>query len=58
MSFAQIRIGPFNPGYYGVFSSIINGYNPIISQFLIPKIAIFGFSLFPIFISYYYYSTT
>ena len=48
-SCAQIRIGPSNLGYYGIFSSLVNGLNPVISQFLIPKLHItFGFQSFPI----------
>ena len=50
MSYAQIRIGPFNLGYYGLFSSLINGCNFIISQYLIPKIYIN--SLFLVFQSF------
>jgi len=38
MSCSQIRIGPFNLGYYGLFSSIINGCNLIIAQFMLPKL--------------------
>ena len=49
MGYAQIRTGPFNLGYYGIFSSVINGLNPVISQFLIPKLHItFGFQSFPV----------
>ena len=49
ISYTQIRIGPFNIGYYGLFSSLINGCNFIITQYLIPKInIIFGFQSFPI----------
>ena len=49
MGSAQRRIGPFNLGGYGIFSSLINGCNLIISQFLVPKLYFyFGFQLFPI----------
>jgi NADH:ubiquinone oxidoreductase subunit H len=36
----QRRKGPFNLGGYGILSSIINGFNLIITQFLIPKLSI------------------
>ena len=50
MGCAQRRIGPSNLGGYGFYSSLINGCNLIISQFLIPKVHFyFGFQLFPIF---------
>ena len=50
MGSAQRRIGPFNLGGYGIFSSLINGCNLIISQFLVPKLYFyFGFQLFPVF---------
>ena len=50
MGSAQRRIGPFNLGGYGLLSSIINGCNLIISQFLVPKVYFyFGFEFFPIF---------
>ena len=43
-------IGPLNLGGYGFYSSLINGCNLIISQFLVPKLHFhFGFQLFPIF---------
>ena len=49
LSCAQLRSGPFNLGYYGIFSSLVNGLNLVISQFLIPKLHItFGFQFFPI----------
>ena len=58
-SCAQIRIGPSNLGYYGIFSSLVNGPNPTISQFLIPKLhIIIGFQAFPIrfmFFSFFFY---
>jgi hypothetical protein len=38
MGCAQRRIGPFNLGGYGFPSPPINGRNPIISQFLVPKL--------------------
>ena len=50
MGCAQRRIGPLNLGGYGFYSSLINGCNLIISQFLVPKVHFyFGFQLFPIF---------
>ena len=50
MGCAQRRIGPLNLGGYGFYSSLINGCNLIISQFLVPKLHFhFGFQLFPIF---------
>lgn len=50
MGCAQRRIGPFNLGGYGFLSSLINGCNLIISQFLVPKLHFhFGFQSFPIF---------
>ena len=50
MGRAQRRIGPFNLGGYGFPSPPINGRNPIISQFLVPKLHFhFGFQSFPIF---------
>lgn len=49
MGCAQRRIGPFNLGGYGFLSSLINGCNLIISQFLVPKIHFsFGFQSYPI----------
>jgi NADH:ubiquinone oxidoreductase subunit H len=48
MGCAQRRFGPFNLGGYGYFSSLINGCNLIISQFLITKLHFhFGFQSFP-----------
>ena len=50
MGCAQRRIGPLNIGWYGFLSSLINGCNLIISQFLVTKLHIhFGFQSFPIF---------
>ena len=50
MGCAQRRIGPLNLGWYGFLSSLINGCNLIISQFLVTKLHIhFGFQSFPIF---------
>ncbi len=50
MGSAQRRIGPFNLGWYGIISSIINGCNLIITQLIIPKLHFyFGFQSFPIF---------
>ncbi len=50
MGSAQRRIGPFNLGWYGILSSIINGCNLIITQLIIPKLHFyFGFQSFPIF---------
>ena len=47
MACSQRRNGPFNLGWYGIISSLINGCNLIISQFIIPKINLyFGFFLF------------
>jgi NADH:ubiquinone oxidoreductase subunit H len=49
MGNTQRRKGPFNLGAYGILSSIINGFNLIISQFLIPKLYIhYWFQAFPI----------
>jgi NADH:ubiquinone oxidoreductase subunit H len=49
MGCAQRRIGPFNLGHYGLLSSLINGCNLIISQYLLPKVCLhFGFQSFPI----------
>jgi len=49
MGCVQRRIGPFNLGIYGLISTIINGCNLIISQFLVPKLHFdFMFQLFPI----------
>jgi len=49
ISNTQRRKGPFNLGSYGILSSIINGLNLIISQFLIPKLFIhYWFQAFPI----------
>ena len=46
---AQRRIGPFNIGWYGILSSIINGCNLIITQLIIPKLHFYyGFQSFPI----------
>jgi NADH:ubiquinone oxidoreductase subunit H len=51
MGRAQRRIGPFNLGGYGFPSPTINGRNPIISQFLVPKVHFhFGSQSFPIFL--------
>jgi len=50
MGCAQRRIGPLNLGWYGFLSSLMNGCNLIISQFLVTKLHIhFGFQSFPIF---------
>ena len=38
MGNSQRRKGPFNLGGYGILSSIINGFNLIITQFLLPKL--------------------
>jgi len=49
MASAQRRIGPFNLGWFGILSSIINGCNLIITQLLLPKLHFyFGFQSFPI----------
>jgi len=46
---AQRRKGPFNLGGYGILSSIVNGFNLIITQFIIPKLYIhYWFQAFPI----------
>ena len=56
MGCSQRRIGPINLGWYGILTSIINGCNLIISQFLIPKINIyFGFQVFPVFFFLFYF---
>jgi len=50
MGCAQRRIGPDHLGGYGIISSLINGCNLIISQFLVPKLHFhFGFQSFPLF---------
>ena len=38
MGCVQRRIGVFNIGFYGILSSIINGCNLLISQYLLPKL--------------------
>ena len=49
MGCAQRRIGPFNLGGYGSPSPPINGRNPIIPQFPVPKLHFhFGSQSFPI----------
>lgn len=49
MSTVQRRIGPLVIGFYGIFSSIINGLNLMIMQFRIPKSHLsFGFNYFPL----------
>ena len=54
MASAQRRIGPFNLGWFGILSSIINGCNLIITQLLLPKLHFyFGFQSFPIFFFIY-----
>jgi len=54
MSSAQRRVGPFNLGYYGVLSAIINGCNLIITQLVIPKLHFnFNFQLFTILFFFY-----
>ena len=59
MGCAQRRIGPFNLGGYGFYSSIINGCNLVITQFIVPKLHFhFGFQSFPIYFficSLFYY---
>ena len=40
MGNTQRRKGPFNLGGYGILSSLINGFNLIVSQFIIPKLYI------------------
>lgn len=48
MSSSQRRIGPYNIGLYGIFSSFINGCNLILCQFIILKVQFnYGFQLFP-----------
>ena len=45
----QRRIGPFNLGWYGILSSILNGCNLIITQLTVPLLHLyFGFQLFPV----------
>ena len=49
MSCSQRRIGPMNLGNYGIYSSLINGCNLFISQYILPKLHIqFGFQYFPL----------
>ena len=49
MSSSQRRIGPYNIGGYGIFTSIINGCNLILSQFLILKVQFnYGLQSFPV----------
>ena len=49
MSSSQRRIGPYNIGSYGIFSSLINGTNLIMSQLINVKLQFnYGFQLFPI----------
>lgn len=49
MGNTQRRKGPFNLGGYGILSSIVNGFNLIITQLLIPKLYIhYWFQSFPI----------
>jgi NADH:ubiquinone oxidoreductase subunit H len=49
MGCSQRRIGPFNLGHYGIYSSLPNGCNPIISQYLLPKVHFhIGFQSFPL----------
>lgn len=49
MGNSQRRKGPFNLGGYGILSSIINGFNLIITQFLLPKLYVhYWFQIFPI----------
>jgi len=53
MGCSQRRIGPLNLGWYGILATLINGCNLIISQFLIPKVIVFGFQIFIIFFFLY-----
>jgi len=48
MGCSQIRVGPFNLGLYGLFSSLINGCNLVISQFILPLVHTIGFQSFPV----------
>jgi len=51
MGCSQIRVGPFNLGLYGLFSSVINGCNLVISQFILPLVLsnnTIGFQSFPV----------
>ena len=49
MGNSQRRRGPLNLGGYGILSSILNGFNLIITQLIIPKLYIhYWFHLFPI----------
>jgi NADH:ubiquinone oxidoreductase subunit H len=48
MGSSQRRIGPFNIGWYGILSSIINGCNLIKTQLIIPKLHFYlGYECFP-----------
>ena len=47
MSSSQRRIGPYNIGTYGIFSSLINGTNLIMTQLINVKLQFnYGFQLF------------
>ena len=49
MGCSQRRIGPLNLGWYGILTSLINGCNLFISQFIVPKFNVnSGFQLFTI----------
>ena len=49
ISNTQRRKGPFNLGGYGILSSIINGFNLIVAQLMVPKLYIhYWFQAFPI----------
>ena len=49
MGNAQRRKGPFNLGGYGILSSMVNGFNLMISQLIIPKLHThYWFQAFPI----------
>ena len=54
MACAQRRNGPFNLGNYGIYSSLINGINLIISQYLLPKLYFYLFFLFYVFYFIYF----
>ena len=45
----QRRRGPLNLGFYGILSSVVNGFNLLLSQFIYPKLHLHCFyQAFPI----------
>ena len=40
MAYSQMRIGPLNLGFYGMLSSILNGVNLLVIEFILPKYVI------------------